>query len=40
MFEDASMVSEVGLVEIIHVELPDKGGKTIMPEVFRQDDLF
>lgn len=40
MFEDTSMIAEVGLMEIIHVELPHKRGKPIMPKVFGQDDLF
>ena len=40
MFEHASMIAEVRLVEVVHVELPHERGKPIMAEVFGQDDLF
>ena len=38
--KDASMVTKMDLVEVIHVELPNKGGESIMPKVLRQYDFF
>lgn len=40
MDEDGAVVSQVDLVEVIHVELPDEGGEPIVPEVLGEDDLL
>jgi hypothetical protein len=40
MNEDTSMISKMGLVEVIHIELPNKRGKSVVPEVFRKDDFL
>jgi hypothetical protein len=38
--EDRPVVSQVHLVEVIHVELPHEGGEAVVAEVFGQDDLL
>ena len=40
VYEDAAMVSEMDLMEVIHVELPDEGWESIMSKVFGEDDFF
>lgn len=36
MIEDTGIISQVQLMKIIHVELPDKRSKSIMSEISRQ----
>lgn len=38
--EDAAMISEVDLMEVIHVELPDEGGEAVVAEVFGEYDFL
>lgn len=40
MDEDGAMVSEMHLMEIIHVELSDEGGEPVVPKVLGEDDLL
>lgn len=40
VFEDILIGLVADLVEVVHVELPDEGGKVAMAEVGRQDHLL
>lgn len=40
MNKDAAMVTEMHLMEVIHVELPDKRRETVVPEIFGKDDFL
>jgi hypothetical protein len=40
VFEDVLVELVADLVEVIHVELPDKGGEVAVPEIGRQDLLL
>ncbi len=38
--KDGAVVAEMDLVEVIHVELSDKGGEAVVPEILGQDDFL
>lgn len=40
MYEDGAMVSEMDLMEVVHVELSDEGGESVVPEVLGEYDLL
>jgi hypothetical protein len=40
MREDAFMISEMNFVEIIHIELPHEGSKTVVPIVPGKNSLL
>lgn len=40
MNEDGAMVTQMDLVEIVHIELSDERGETVMTEVLGENDLL
>ena len=40
MAEIAMVIFKVDLMEVVHVQLPDERGESIVPEIFGKDDLL